>query len=153
MPIGGLNTKREDAEPAQPTKRIHIASAAELPITNTIARQRQSASALQSQTSHEDIRHGRNLTAGASGSAFDMTMMMDRPLVFDFNTSPYDDMAQSQQQADTFPDLPARAGSPRDLGHGTLVMSKSGASSKYYGHTAASEWLKDVCGAAKDPSR
>lgn len=32
---------------------------------------------------------------------------------------------------------------PQEQSYGTLVMSKSGGS-KYYGHTAASEWLKDV---------
>jgi hypothetical protein len=81
---------------------------------------------------------------------FDMSTMLEQPLVFDFDTSPQTNIQHSQRvqtfTTTTNPGL-ERLGpetSPQDLGHGTLVMSKSGAASRYFGHTAASEWLKDV---------
>jgi hypothetical protein len=73
---------------------------------------------------------------------------MEQPLIFDYDTP--------SQHAQSNHSRPSRGGgtsvfpdvgySPQDLGHGTLVMSRSGAASKYLGHTAASEWLKDVSG-------
>ena len=81
---------------------------------------------------------------------FNMSSILEQPLVFDFITSPQTNIRQPQASqistTNVNPD-PVRLGtetSPQDLGHGTLVMSKSGAASRYFGHTAASEWLKDV---------
>jgi hypothetical protein len=75
--------------------------------------------------------------------AFDVSIMLDQPLVFDFQTSPTKQTHQGQTSGSSAPIRMGHATSPQDLGHGTLVMGKSG-TSKWLGHTAASEWLKDV---------
>jgi len=88
---------------------------------------------------------GQSLREGSAHPAFDMSSMLDQPLVFDFQTSPFGQMKQAGGQALEFsaPIRMEHALPPQDPGHGTLVMSTSG-SSKWLGHTAASEWLKDV---------
>jgi hypothetical protein len=93
----------------------------------------------------------QTLGSGSSQPTFDITSMLDQPLVFDFGTSPQLPVNHSQDQV-TGPVAQTRAMSaisPRDLGHGTLVVSKSG-ETKYFGHTAGSEWLKDVCSSYHD---
>lgn len=85
-----------------------------------------------------------------SQATFNMSSILEQPLVFDFGTSPQTSIRRPQESqipTTTVDSGPVRLGtetSPQDLGHGTLVMSKSGAASRYFGHTAASEWLKDV---------
>lgn len=89
---------------------------------------------------------GQSLGERSAHPAFDMSSMLDQPLVFDFQTSPFGQMKQAAAgQASEFcvPIRMEHALPPQDPGHGTLVMSTSG-SSKWLGHTAASEWLKDV---------
>jgi hypothetical protein len=79
-------------------------------------------------------------------SASFVSSSFDEPLLFDFSTPRLDKYAapQAQSSSDDILDRSATQMPAQGLGHGTLVMSKSGASSRYYGHTAASEWLKDV---------
>lgn len=142
--------KRQDGVPAPPPKRVRIDPTSELPMINSVSLQGQSG--LNDQDQAFVAVNGSNngyigSSTGPSGSMFEMTTMLDQPLVFDFNTSPYNETRLPVERASSAPVRPANESSPRDLGHGTLVMSKSGASSKYYGHTAASEWLQDVrCG-------
>lgn len=148
MPAGGLPSKREDAGPAPPRKRVRIASASDLPNRDTNSLQAPPIANTEIQAFGDDLSRNQNIAAEVSGSTFGMASMMDQPLIFDFDASPYNDMVQTQERGCAVPVLSVQGISPRDLGHGTLVMSKSGGSSKYYGHTAASEWLKDVCHAA-----
>jgi hypothetical protein len=71
---------------------------------------------------------------------------IEQPFNFDLGTTvPLETGSQSNHQsAGGASTSLVTEKSPPDLGHGTLVMSRSGASSRYFGHTAASEWLKDV---------
>lgn len=78
--------------------------------------------------------------------AVPVTASTEQALIFDYATSPqYDHSSQDRlirrEGSGAFPNTDYL---PQDLGHGTLVMSKSGTASKYLGHTAASEWLRDV---------
>lgn len=82
---------------------------------------------------------------GTSQTAFDMSSILDQPLIFDFNTPPqsHTQISEGQASISMAPPRAATAALPQDLGHGTLVMNKFGAT-KYFGRTAASEWLKNV---------
>jgi hypothetical protein len=87
-----------------------------------------------------------SIGGSSSGPVFDVSSILDQPLVFDFNTTPQDHQIQVSQGQGSGSLVSLRSVpsvSPQDLAHGTLVLGKSG-ETKYFGHTAASEWLKNV---------
>lgn len=130
--------------PAPPLKRVRIASSLDTHVTNVIPSQHHTESGEPLLPTRNENRSSNGMESALPGATFDMSALIEQPLVFDFNTSPYHGTIQTSKRVDSDHVLPIHGNSPRDLGHGTLVISKSGASSKYYGHTAGSEWLQDV---------
>jgi hypothetical protein len=150
MPAGESILRPEEAisapslNSAPPLKRARIASSLDTHVTNVISSQRHTESGEPLLPTRNGNCSSNGMESALPGAIFDMSALIEQPLVFDFNTSPYHGTIQTSKRVDSDHVRPIHGNSPRDLGNGTLVISKSGASSKYYGHTAGSEWLQDV---------